>query len=86
MKRIATLACAALLAAVSVTAADAASDKRQARKLPPPVPQASVDTVGSVVYDRHGVAHNRITGQTYGGCVIDDGYGRVASCDSGMPK
>ena len=85
MKTLSVLACVAMIAAAGVTTADAANSKRQYVQAPPPA-VSQVDTVGSIVYDGRGFAVNRRTGQRYYGCVIDEGYGRVSSCDSGQPR
>ena len=86
MNKLPVLACAAIIAIAGVTTADAASTKRRHVETPRSPKASSVDTVGSIVYDSRGFAVNRRTGQRYYGCVIDDGYGRVSSCDSGVPN
>jgi hypothetical protein len=44
----------------------------------------SRDNVGSLGYDGRYYAYNRFSGQRYGSCVEDLGYGRVRPCDAGQ--
>jgi hypothetical protein len=74
------VAAAALVAAIIATPADAANAKRARVVVPQSV---QTDNVGSLRYDARGYAYNRVTGQRYHSCVIDEGYGRVTSCDAG---
>jgi hypothetical protein len=48
------------------------------RAAPPP----GYDNVGSIVYDGIGYGYNRRTGERYMTCMVDEGYGRVSTCDS----
>jgi hypothetical protein len=74
-------AMSALFVAIGLT--PALPDERRDRHQYRPPPRLSLDTVGSIAYDRtNDFGYNRITGERYYKCMFDEGYGRVRPCDA----